>query len=144
MKLIVFLLLFSNLAFCQNFGDVAIQLHAQPQDQRDMHYYKWYVHPDENNIYIKNFETTLSGLLQAFSEAEKMLSENDLEFSKPATDASQFHPEINQSPSLVELHVSISENKSKILRTWSIDGDYLSLLVRNDVCMLILGEKRSD
>lgn len=130
--------------FCQNFGDVAIQLHISPQDQSDMHYYKWYVHPQENNIYIKNFETTLSGFMMAFSEAEKMLSENDLEFGKPATDASQFHPEIDQSPSIEELHESISENKSKILRTWSVDGDYLSLLMRNDVYMLILGEKRSD
>lgn len=144
MKSLILFLLFSNSVFCQNFGDVAIQLHISPQDQRDMHYYKWYVHPQENNIYIKNFETTLSGFMMAFSEAEKMLSENDLEFGKPTTDASQFHPEIDKSPTIEELHESISENKSKILRTWSVDGDYLSLLMRNDVYMLILGEKRSD
>ena len=80
----------------------------------------------------------------AFSEAEKMLSENQLEFSKPLSDSSQFHPEVDQSVSFEDLHESITENKSKILRTWNVNGDYLSLLMNNDVYMLILGNKRAD
>lgn len=109
-----------------------------------MLYYNWYHHPEENNIFIKNFELSLDGFMIAFSEAEKLLSENDLEFSRPNSDSSKFHPEIDHTHTFEDLHESISENKSKIFRTWKIDGDYLSLLLRNDVYMLILGNKRSD
>ena len=140
MKIIVLIFLITCPALSQNFGNVAIQLHDSPIDQRDMHFYKWYVHPKENNIYVKNFETTFSGFMMAFSEAEQLLVENDLEFSKPVEDASKFHPEVNNEANFQEIHESISENKSKILRTWSVDGDYLSLLLQNDVYMLILGE----
>jgi|GEM_PF-6674725 len=144
MKLVFLFLLFSSSVFCQTFGEVKIVPHPTPKDQKDMIYYKWYHHPQENNIFIKNFETSLDGFMMAFSEAEKLLTENDLDFSKPTTDSSQFHPAINDSLTFEDLHDSISENKSKILRTWNVDGDYLSLLMRNDVYMLILGNKRSD
>jgi len=140
MKIMILLLFFASPLFSQNFGDVAILLHDSPADQRDMHFYKWYVHPKENNIYVKNFETTYTGFMMAFSEAEKLLTENDLELSNPIEDASKFHPEVDNEATFEEIHESISENKSKILRTWSVDGDYLSLLLQNDVYMLILGE----
>ena len=136
--------MFYSFANCQSFGEVQIKPHPSPKEQKDIHYYKWYHHPQENNIFIKNFEVSLKGFMMAFSEAEELLSENNLDFSDPMTDSSQFHPEIDQSISFEDLHESISENKSNILRTWNIDGDYLSLLLRNDVYMLILGNKRSD
>jgi len=144
MKFTLLFLLFSNYVFCQSFGSVEIALHPMPKDERDMDYYKWYNHPKENSIFIKSFELSLNGFMMAFSEAEKLLAENELEFSQPLIDASHFHPEIKQSHTFEDLHQSISKNESKIHRTWNVNGDYLSLLIQNDVYMLILGNKRSD
>lgn len=144
MKSVFLFIIFSNCVYCQSFGEVKILAHPVPKEQKDMLYYNWYHHPQENNIFIKNFETNLDGLMMAFSEAEKLLTENSLEFSEPNIDSSKLHPEINQTHTFEDVHKSISENKSKILRTWKIDGDYLSLLLSNDVYMLILGNKRSD
>lgn len=144
MKLALLFIMFCNCAFCQTFGGVTVKIDTSPKEQSEMNYYKWYHHPQENNMFIKNFEVSLDGFMMAFSEAEKLLSENQLEFSKPLSDSSQFHPEVDQSVSFEDLHESITENKSKILRTWNVNGDYLSLLMNNDVYMLILGNKRAD
>jgi hypothetical protein len=144
MKLFALFLLFSKCVHCQTFGEVKIMPQPSPAEQKDMRYYNWYRHPEENNIFIKNFELNLDGFIMAFSEAEKLLTENDLDFSEPSYDSSKFHPEVNSSHTFEDLHESISENKSKILRTWNVDGDYLSLLLKNDVYMLILGNKRAD
>ena len=140
MKLLLLFFLFSVNAMAQSFGASKIEVSTLPSDLREMEFYKWYQHPEENNIYIKNFQTSLYGFMLAFSETQKMLSENHLELSKPAMDASQFHPDIKEFASQEALHLSIADNKSKILRTWSVNGHYLSLLLRNDVYMILIGD----
>lgn len=144
MKMCYLFMLLSKFSFCQTFGDVKIETKPTPNEQKEMLFYNWYQHPQEDAIFIKNFELSIEGFMMAFSEAEKLLTENDLEFSQPNNDSSKFHPEIDQELTFEDLHQSISENKSKIFRTWRVDDDYLSLLLKNDVYMLILGNKRLD
>lgn len=144
MKTLLFFILFSITMQGQNFGDTLVHITPLPKDLRNMEYYKWYNHPEGNNIFIKNFQTNLHGFMLAFFETHQFLSENNLHMSKPAMDYSQFHPDIKEFSNQEELHKSISENKSKILRTWNVDSHYLSLVMRKDVYMLILGNKRGD
>jgi len=144
MKTLLFFILFSITMQGQNFGDTLVHINPLPKDLRDMEYYKWYSHPEENNIFIKNFQTNLHGFMLAFSETHQLLSENDLHISQPAMDSSLFHHDIKEFSNQEELHQSISENKSKIIRTWNVDSHYLSLVMRKDVYMLILGNKRGD
>jgi len=139
MKFSLFFFLLPITVFSQRFGSSTIDVESLPEDLKEMEYYKWYQHPEENTIHIKNFQTSLYGFMMAFSETQKLLAENHLELSKPVMDNSQFHPSIKEFGSQQALHESIEKNQSKIMRTWSVNGHYLSLILRNDVYMLLIG-----
>lgn len=143
MKLICLLLLFvSSKIFAQTFGKSTVQINPLPSKEQEMLFYKWYVHPEEENIFIINFETTIDGFVIAFNEVNKLLQENDLEFEEPITDLSSFDSSLNSEHSIQELHHSIKHEKSKIFRTWNAEKDYLTLMLKHDIYMLILGNKK--
>lgn len=140
MKLICLLLfLAGSKTFAQTFGKSAVQINPLPVNEQEMLFYKWYVHPKEENIFIINFETTIDGFVIAFNEVNKLLKENDLEFEKPISDQSSFDSSLNSEHSMEELHHSVKQGRSKIFRTWNTEKDYLTLMLKHDIYMLILG-----
>jgi len=144
MRAILLFIFFSAKMAGQSFGDTLVHVSPLPKDLQDMEYYKWYKHPEENNIYIKNFHTDLNGFRLVFHETQQLLSDNNLKLNNPIADSSLFHPDVKEFSCQEELHQSILANQSKILRTWNIDSHYLSLLMRKDTFMLILGNKNTD
>jgi hypothetical protein len=142
MRLICLLLLLCSKTFAQTFGKSAVQVNPLPPNEQEMLFYKWYVHPKEENIFIINFETTIDGFMIAFNEVNKLLEENNLEFKKPISDMSSFDSSFNSEHSVEELHHSIKKERSKIFRTWNAEKDYLTLMLKHDVYMLILGNKK--
>lgn len=144
MKLICILLFFAcTKCFSQTFGKASVTIYPSPIQEDEMAYYKWYTHPEEENIYIISFERNLDGLITAFTEVEKLLSENDLEFEEPITDLSSFHHSLDSSHTFEELHHSVKKEQSKIFRTWNSGKDYLTLLLKHDIYMLILGNPKT-
>lgn len=144
MKLIFILLFVCQYAFGQKFGKVKVNIQQSPEFQHQMEYYKWYNHHQENNIYIISFETSLAGFHRAFSELEYMLDKNNIDFNSFHSDESKFHYEIKSGGSFEALHNSIVNDQSRVFRTWNSQTDYLSLLLEDDVYMLILGSNNKE
>ena len=131
-------------SFGQKFGSVKVAVHQSPKFQHQMEYYKWYSHYVEKNIYIISFERSLSGFQKAFDELEYMLDKNNIDFNNFHSDESKFHHEIQSGGSFEDLHISIANDKSRVFRTWNSQTDYLSLMLEDDVYMLILGSHHKE
>lgn len=145
MKLLCFLLLlFCSKSFSQTFGKTPIAIYPSPIEEKDMAYYKWYTHPEEENIYIINFERDINGFITAFKEVRRLLSENNLKFEETISDMSSFHPSLQSEHSYEELHNSVKEEKSKIFMTWNSGRDFLTLFLKHDIYMLIVGNKKTE
>ncbi|WP_447636528.1 hypothetical protein [Flavobacterium microcysteis] len=109
-----------------------------------MIYYKWYNHPEEDNIYIINFERDINGFTTAFKEVRRLLAENNLKFDETISNLSSFHPSLDSDHSYEELHSSVKEEESKIFMTWNSGKDFLTLFLKHDIYMLILGNKKAE
>lgn len=145
MKLICFLLLlFCSRGFSQTFGKSPIVIYPSPLSEKDMSYYRWYNHPEEENIYIINFERDTNGLITAFKEVRRLLSENNLKFEETFSNLSSFHSTLNDDHSYEELHNSVKEEKSKVFMTWNSGKDFLTLFLKHDIYILILGNKKTE
>lgn len=145
MKLLCFLFFFICFkSFSQTFGKTPIVIYPSPMTEKDMSYYKWYTHPEEEDIYIINFERDINGFVTAFKEVRRLLAENNLKFEETVSNMSSFHPSLQSEHSYEELHNSVKEEKSKIFMTWNSGRDFLTLFLKHDIYMLILGNKKSE
>lgn len=142
-KLVCFLLLLiCAKGLSQTFGKSPISIYPAPLSEKYMMYYKWYNHPEEENIYIINFERNIDGFTTAFKEVRRLLAENNLKFEETISNLSSFHPDLDSEHSYEELHSSVKDEKSKIFMTWNSGKDFLTLFLKHDIYMLILGNKK--